>query len=124
MRQIVFAGLFLLLLTLMLSKHPTRSRSETGGSTWKISVTPTKPPSGIRFSVPTQSGRDLVSTSGRDGQVPGVSDVKLSVFDLLGREVAVLVSERPIATDGSQCPDSRGGFAAGCGKLLAQCAKR
>jgi len=27
-------------------------------------------------------------------QVPGVSDVRLSVYDLLGREVAVLVNER------------------------------
>jgi hypothetical protein len=55
---------------------------------------PFNPTTGVRFSVPTQSGRDLVSTSGRDGRVPGVSDVKLTVYDLLGKEVAVLVNER------------------------------
>jgi len=47
---------------------------------------PFNPKTGIRFSVPTQSGRD--------GQVSGVSDVKLTVFDILGSEVAVLVNER------------------------------
>ena len=50
---------------------------------------PFNPTTGVRFSVPTQSGRA--------GQGPGVSDVKLVVFDMLGREVAVLVNERKSA---------------------------
>jgi hypothetical protein len=50
---------------------------------------PFNPKTGIRFSVPTQSGRD--------GQVSGVSDVSLIVYDVLGREVAVLVNERKAA---------------------------
>jgi hypothetical protein len=54
---------------------------------------PFNPKTGIRYSVPPSAGRDLVSTSGRDGQVPGIGDVKLVVYDLLGREVAVLVDE-------------------------------
>ncbi len=33
-------------------------------------------------------------TTGIRFQVPGVSDVKLTVYDILGREVAVLVNER------------------------------
>jgi hypothetical protein len=43
-------------------------------------------------------------------QVPGVSDVRLSVYDLLGREVAVLVDERKeagsfqVGFDGSGLP--------------------
>jgi photosystem II stability/assembly factor-like uncharacterized protein len=57
---------------------------------------PFNPRTGVRFSVPTQSGRDLVSTSGRDGQVAGVSEIKLVVYDLLGREVATLVNERKL----------------------------
>ena len=71
---------------------------------------PFNPKTGIRFSVPTQSGRDLVSTGGRDGQVLGVSDVKIAVFDLLGREVAVLVNEQKqpgtyeVTFDGSGMP--------------------
>ena len=52
---------------------------------------PFNPKTKIRFSVPTQSGRD--------GQVSGSSDVKLTVFDILGREVAVLVNERKAAGD-------------------------
>ena len=46
---------------------------------------PFNPKTVIRFSVPT---------GGRDAQMSGVSDVKLTVHDLLGREVAVLVNER------------------------------
>ena len=47
---------------------------------------PFNPTTTIRYSVP--------SLMGRDGQVPGVSEVKLVVYDLLGREVSVLVNER------------------------------
>jgi hypothetical protein len=57
---------------------------------------PFNPKTGVRFSVPTQSGRGLVSTGGRDGQVSGVSDVKITVYDILGREVAILVNERKV----------------------------
>jgi hypothetical protein len=44
---------------------------------------PFNPKTGIRFSIPTL--------------VPGVNDVKLVVYDILGREVAVLVNERKSA---------------------------
>jgi len=63
---------------------------------------PFNPKTVIRFSVPT-GGRagpqnaDRASSpasGGRDDQMSGVSDVKLTVHDLLGREVAVLVNER------------------------------
>jgi len=47
---------------------------------------PFNPKTGIRYSVPAQSGRD--------GQVSGVSEVKITVYDVLGREVAVLVNEK------------------------------
>ncbi len=47
---------------------------------------PFNPKTEVRYSVPTQSGRDK--------QVQGVSDVKLVVYDLLGREVTTLVNER------------------------------
>jgi hypothetical protein len=50
---------------------------------------PFNPTTGIRFQV----GQTLGPAGGRPG-VSGVSDVKLTVYDLLGREVAVLVNER------------------------------
>jgi len=53
---------------------------------------PFNPKTRIRYSVPTQSGR--AGPQNADRQVPGISDVKLSVYDILGREVAVLVNER------------------------------
>jgi hypothetical protein len=46
---------------------------------------PFNPKTRVRYSVPVQSGRD--------GQVPGISEVRLVVYDLLGREVATLVNE-------------------------------
>ena len=49
---------------------------------------PFNPRTGIRYSV---------STGGRAGQVSGGSEVKLTVYDILGREVAVLVNERKAA---------------------------
>ncbi len=49
---------------------------------------PFNPRTGIRFSVAPQAPRD--------GQVPGVSEVKLTVYDMLGREVAVLVDEKKL----------------------------
>ena len=48
----------------------------------------------VSYSVPSQMGRDLVPTTGRDGQLPVVSEVTLAVYDVLGREVSVLVNER------------------------------
>jgi beta-glucosidase len=47
---------------------------------------PFNPTTVIRYSVPPAAGRD--------GQVPGVSNVRIAVFDMLGREVKVLVNER------------------------------
>ena len=44
---------------------------------------PFNPRTGIRYTVPTLSGR-----------ASGVSDVKITVYDMLGREVAVLVNEQ------------------------------
>lgn len=55
---------------------------------------PFNPKTHIRYSVPQSVGRDLVSGSGRQGQVLGVDEVKVAVYDLLGREVAMLVDER------------------------------
>jgi hypothetical protein len=49
---------------------------------------PFNPKTRVRFSV---------STGGREGQVQSVSEVKLVVYDILGREVAVLVNERKSA---------------------------
>ena len=50
---------------------------------------PFNPKTGIRYSVAPQAPRE--------GQVSEVSDVRLAVFDILGREVAVLVNERKTA---------------------------
>ena len=50
---------------------------------------PFNPTTGIRYSIP--------SPTGRDGQVTGNSNVRLVVYDLLGREVAVLVNGRMAA---------------------------
>jgi hypothetical protein len=46
----------------------------------------------VSYSVPPLAGRDLVSNSVRDGQLPVASEVRLAVFDLLGREVTTLVN--------------------------------
>ncbi len=45
---------------------------------------PFNPTTGVRFQVPALSGVEG----------PGVSDVKITVYDILGRQVAVLVNER------------------------------
>ena len=63
---------------------------------------PFNPITGIRYSVSTggragSQNADRASSpasGGRDGRVSGVSDVKITVHDVLGREVAVLVNER------------------------------
>ena len=47
----------------------------------------------VSSSVQSKNGRDLVTLQ-RDGQESGVSNVKLTIYDLLGREVATLVNER------------------------------
>ena len=55
---------------------------------------PFNPKTEIRYSVAPAAPRDHASTEGRDGQPSGFSDVKITVYDLLGSEVAVLVDER------------------------------
>jgi hypothetical protein len=48
---------------------------------------PFNPATTIRYSVPGPSGF-------QPGGDPGIAEVRLAVYDLLGREVAVLVQER------------------------------
>jgi hypothetical protein len=55
---------------------------------------PFNPTTVVSSSVPAMPGRDLVSTGGRDGQYSVVSDVRIVIYDLLGREVATLANER------------------------------
>ena len=55
---------------------------------------PFNPRTVIRFSVPTQSGRDGQRPALSGVQESGASDVKLTVSDILGKEVAVLLHER------------------------------
>ncbi len=55
---------------------------------------PFNPKTVIRVSVPPSAGRDLVSNSVRDGQWTGDSDVRLVVYDVLGRQVATLANSR------------------------------
>ena len=50
---------------------------------------PFNPTTGVRFQV----GQTLRPAGGRTG-VPGANDVNITVFDLLGREVKILVNER------------------------------
>ncbi len=69
---------------------------------------PFNPATAISYSVPTSSGRDLVSTGGRDGQLSALSFTTLKVYDVLGREIALLVNEErapgkyTVSFDGSQ----------------------
>ena len=68
---------------------------------------PFNPSTGIRYSVPFSTGRDLVTTGGREGRASGNSRVRIAVYDVLGREVAVLVDamqtpgEHEVRFDGS-----------------------
>ncbi len=55
---------------------------------------PFNPKTVIRVSVPPMAGRDLVSNPVRDGQWTVDSRVRLAVYDVLGREVAVLANGR------------------------------
>jgi hypothetical protein len=55
---------------------------------------PFNPSTVIRYSVPTRSGRDLVSAGSGDGQSTEDSKTSLVIYDVLGREVATLVNGR------------------------------
>ena len=55
---------------------------------------PFNPKTVVSCSVPPSAGRDLVSNGVRDGQWTVDSKVRLVVYDLLGREVAVLAEGR------------------------------
>ncbi|MGA9120259.1 MAG: glucoamylase family protein, partial [Bacteroidota bacterium] len=55
---------------------------------------PFNPKTVISCSVPPSAERDLVSNGVRDGQLTVDSRMKLAVYDLLGREVAVLANGR------------------------------
>ncbi|MBP1648411.1 MAG: Cellodextrinase [Bacteroidetes bacterium] len=76
--------------------NPFNPRTEIGYSVPTASGR-AGPQNADRASSPASGGRDLVSIGGRGGQVPGVSEVKLTVHDLLGREVAVLVNEKKLS---------------------------
>ncbi len=55
---------------------------------------PFNPKTVISGSVPPMAGRDLVSNNVRDGQWTADSQMRLVVYDLLGREVAVVADGR------------------------------
>ncbi len=55
---------------------------------------PFNPSTVISYSVPPPAGRDLASSGAGGGQLSAVSNVKLVVYDILGREVAILVNEK------------------------------
>lgn len=60
---------------------------------------PFNPTTAISYSVLQSVGRDFISTSVQDGQVSVVSRVNLRIYDVLGREVAILVNqEKPAGT--------------------------
>jgi len=82
---------------------PLATRLDIGAQEEQITI---PPPEGVadqvvnlpaRFSLEQNYPNPFNPKTGVRFQVPGVSDVKLTVFDLLGREVAVLVNERKAA---------------------------
>jgi photosystem II stability/assembly factor-like uncharacterized protein len=80
----------------LLSTAPTGVGEETHGVPAQYALdqnypNPFNPSTKISYSVPPLAGRDLVRRA--DGQLTAVSFVRLSVYDVLGREVATLVDE-------------------------------
>ena len=54
---------------------------------------PFNPSTVISYSIPPMAGRDLASGTAAGGQLSAASKVRLVVYDILGREVEVLVDE-------------------------------